>query len=217
MVMNETSAVLPIPGPAYRIVTQRLVLRCWEPRDALLAKAAVDESIEHLRPWMPWAAGHPQELQEHINRLRNWRGKFDLGQDYVYGIFSPDEQRALGGCGLHLRLLSTDAREIGYWIHKDFTNQGLATELSAALTRVAFEIDHVRRVEIHCQPQNLRSAAVPRKLGFVHEATLRKRIPLGEERLGDSMIWTLFIEDYPDSPAATAQIEAYDAAGRRIL
>jgi len=31
------------------------------------------------------------------------------------------------------------------------------------------------------------------------------------------MIWSLFREQYADSPAAQAQIEAYDAVGRRIL
>ncbi len=204
------------PGPAYRVITQRLVVRCYNPEDAILLKTAIDESVDHLRPWMPWAANEPEELQAKIERLRQFRGKFDLGQDFIYGIFNHDESRLLGGSGLHTRL-GMDAREIGYWIHKDYINQGLATELSAALTRVAFEIDGVQRVEIHCVPENVRSASVPRKLGFTHEATLRQRVPFNAERRNDSMIWTLFAEDYPASLAASAQIEAYDAAGRRIL
>ena len=208
---------LPIPGPAYRIHTQRLVLRCWEPADAPLAKAAVDVNIQHLLPWLPWAADHPQDLQQHIERMRTWRSKFDAGQDFTYGVFARDESRVLGGSGLHLRSRSNDVREIGYWIHKDFTNQGLATELSAALTRVAFEIEHVRLVGIHCLPENIFSAAVPRKLGYSHEATLHKRITLEDGSRGDEMVWTLFAEDYPNSPAASAQIEAFDAAGRKII
>jgi hypothetical protein len=40
-------------GPAYRIHTHRLVLRCWQPTDAPLLKAAIDVNLEHLRPWMP--------------------------------------------------------------------------------------------------------------------------------------------------------------------
>jgi RimJ/RimL family protein N-acetyltransferase len=210
-------SALPIPGPAYRIHTCRLVLRCWQPADALLLKASIDDNLDHLLPWLPWAAQHPQDLQVHIERIRTWRGKFDLGQDFVYGVFNREETRVLGGTGLHIRSQNTDGREIGYWIHKDFTNQGLATELSAALTRVAFDIDQVKRVEIHCQPENLCSAAVPRKLGFTHEALLRKRVPLADEQLGDVMIWTLFAEDYPHSPAASAELEAFDAAGRKII
>ncbi len=45
----------PIPGPAYRILTPRLCLRCWNPEDAPTIKAAVDASREHLIPWMSWA------------------------------------------------------------------------------------------------------------------------------------------------------------------
>lgn len=204
------------PGPAYRIQTARLVIRCWHPGDALLLKTAVDESLDHLRPWMAWAAQEPEELQTKVERLRQARSKFDLGQDFVYGIFNRDETRVLGSSGLHTRL-GPQAREIGYWVHKDFTNQGLATECSAALVRVAFEIDKVHRIEIHCAPNNLASASVPRKLGFIHEATLRQRVQFSENEYVDSMIWTLFANDYPNSPAAQSPIEAFDALGRKIL
>jgi RimJ/RimL family protein N-acetyltransferase len=207
---------LEISGPAYRIQTRRLVLRCWQPTDAAALKAAIDVSLEHLRPWMPWAEYEPEDLQAKIERLRRWRGKFDLGQDFIYGLFSPDETVVLGSSGLHTRV-GERAREIGYWIHADHINQGLATEVSAALTKVAFEIDEVVRVEIHCDPKNVRSAAIPRKLGFLHEATLRHRLTNAEGEWRDSMIWTLLAEEYEASRAREARIEAYDAIGRRIL
>jgi RimJ/RimL family protein N-acetyltransferase len=205
-----------IPGPAYRITTTRLVIRCWNPADAPLLKAAVDASLEHLRPWMPWAEQEPQALDQKIEGLRRFRGKFDLGQDFVYGIFNRQESQVLGGTGLHTRA-GEGAREIGYWIHADWINRGLATEASAALTRVAFEIDHVDRVEIHCDPANVRSAAVPRKLSYTHEATLRQRLPLSDGAFRDAMIWTLLAGEYPASPAARAEIQALDALGRQIL
>jgi RimJ/RimL family protein N-acetyltransferase len=207
---------LPFPGPAYRIHTQRLVIRCYDPVDAPLLSEAITASLEHLKPWMPWAYFEPEELQAKIQRLRTFRARFDLGEDFVYGIFDREEKRVLGGTGLHTRV-GEGAREIGYWIHADFINQGLATESSAALVRVAFEVDGVQRVEIHCDPENVRSAAVPRKLGFTHEATLRSRVPLSEKRRRDSMIWTLFKDDYPNSLAAKVPIEAFDVVGRRIL
>lgn len=204
-----------VANPAYRIHTQRLVLRCWNPIDAPLLKTSVDESLDHLRPWMPWAANEPQEIELKIELLRRFRGEFDLGQNYVYGIFNTDETQVLGGTGLHPRI-GDQALEIGYWIHKDFINQGLATETSAALTRVAFEVCHVRRVEIHCDPANVRSASVPRRLGFIHEATLQKRLPLTDEQYADKMVWSLFVEQYPSSPSASASIDVFDAAMRKI-
>jgi RimJ/RimL family protein N-acetyltransferase len=203
-------------APAYRIETRRLVVRCWTLADAPLLKAAIDASLDHLRPWMPWSQDHPQEVEDLLELLRGWRARFDLDEDYVYGIFDPGESQVLGGTGLHTRA-GAHALEIGYWIHADYINRGLATEAAAALTRVAFEVNQVQRVEIHHDPGNLASAAVPRKLGFVHEATLRQRTrgPDGEPR--DAAIWTLLASEYPASPAAQAGIAAFDALGRRLL
>lgn len=205
-----------IPGPAYRVITARMVIRCWNPADAPLLQTAIAENLPHLRPWMAWAHAEPEELQQKIERLRYLRGQFDLSQDFTYGIFNPEETRVLGGTGLHTRA-GENAREIGYWIHQEYLNQGLATEASAALVKVAFEVDRVRRVEIHCDPRNVRSAAIPRKLGFTYEATLRQRTPAPGGRLLDRMIWTLLAGEYPTSPAASAAIEALDALGRRII
>ena len=200
-------------SPAYRIHTRRLVVRCWNPEDAPLLKAAVDASLEHLRPWMPWAKNEPTNLQAKINLLRRFRGGFDLGQDFVYGILSRDESQVLDGSGLHTRV-GEGALEIGYWIHVDHINQGFATEVAAALTKVAFEINGVDRVEIHCDLDNVRSASVPRKLGFTHEATLRRRAVAESGEPCDAMFWTLFADEFPLSLAARAEIEAFDAAGR---
>jgi RimJ/RimL family protein N-acetyltransferase len=203
-------------GPAYRIHTSRLVLRCWQPTDALLLQTAIAASLEHLRPWMPWARYEPEDLQAKIDRLRRSRGEFDLGHDFAYGIFSRHETHVLGGSGLHMRL-GEGAREIGYWIHKDHINQGLATEVTAALTKVAFAIDRVARVEIHCDPNNVRSAAIPRKLGFRHKATWRRHIRSPDGTLRDTMIWTLLAHEYGTSPSAAAEIETFDSIGRRLL
>ncbi len=122
-------------------------------------------SVEHLKPWMPWAYDEPQSLENRIARLCQWRAKFDLDQEFVYGIFQPGRDARAG------RRRPAPARgplrlEIGYWVHEDFTGQGIATETSAALIKVGFEVLGLNRIEIHCDPRNLRSAAVPRKLGF---------------------------------------------------
>ena len=112
-----------IPGPAYFIKSERLIIRCYHPRDAMLLKTAVDESLEHLRGWMPWAMDEPTELEERIARLRRFRGEFDLGQDFTYGVFNLEETELLGGSGLH-SLLDEKAREIGYWTRHSYINRG---------------------------------------------------------------------------------------------
>jgi RimJ/RimL family protein N-acetyltransferase len=201
--------------PPYRIETERLVVRCWEPRDATLLKEAVDASLEHLRPWMPWAAHEPQTLDEKVELLRRFRGLFDRDEDFVYAIFSRDEAQVVGGSGLHTRV-GEGALEIGYWIRAGATGRGFATEATAALTRVAFELCGVDRVEIHVEPSNEPSLAVPRKLGFTEEATLPRRLLAGDGDRRDSVVFTLFAGAFPTTPSATANLAAYDAAGRPI-
>lgn len=204
--------------PPYRVVTERLVIRCWDPGDAVLLKEAVDASLDHLRPWMPWAHDDPQPLAETVGLLRRFRGRFDLGEDFVYGLFDRAESEVVGGSGLHTRV-GDDAHEIGYWIRASRVGLGLATEATAALTRVAFAVARVDRVEIRVDPANEASLAVPRKLGFVEEATLRRRLPVaGAAALRrDAVVFTLFADEVDATPVAATALEAYDALGARVL
>jgi RimJ/RimL family protein N-acetyltransferase len=202
-------------SPPYRIRTERLVLRCWDPRDAPRLKDAVDSSLEHLRPWMPWAVDEPQPLEQKIGLLQRFRAQFDLGEDFVYGIFSRDESEVVGGSGLHTRV-GEDAFEIGYWIRADRVGQGLATEAAAALTRVGLEACGAERIEIRVEQANTRSAAVPRRLGFREEATLRRLPTPGGRVLRDLTIFALSRDELAGTPAAEMPVEAFDATGVRV-
>jgi RimJ/RimL family protein N-acetyltransferase len=198
-------ALMPVRGPAYRIVTPRLVIRCWEPKDAPLLKEAIDSSLDHLRPWMPWARHEPQTLAEKVELLREFRGQFDLGADTIYAIFDAGEERVVGGTGLHPRI-GPDGLEIGYWIRADAAGRGLATESTAALTRVAFEVAEVARVEIHCSAENRASAAIPRKLGYSLQ-----------EPAGDDLVFALTASEFLRSPAAGAPVAAFDVVGAALI
>jgi RimJ/RimL family protein N-acetyltransferase len=192
------------------------VVRCWEPPDAPLLKEAIDSSLDHLRPWMVWARDEPQLLSAKTALLRRFRGEFDLGRNFVYGIFDRDEDVVLGGTGLHPRS-GDDSYEIGYWIRASHAGRGLATETSAALTRVAFELCGVSRVDIRVDPANAASLAIPRKLGFTEEATLRGRLPAHDDGVTrDVTLFALFREDFAGSPAASTPLEAYDARDERV-
>jgi RimJ/RimL family protein N-acetyltransferase len=202
--------------PPYRIVSERLVLRCHDPADAPTVKDAVDSSIPELRLWMPWAQA-PSSLDETVELLRTFRAKFDLGEDAIYAILDADESEVVGGAGLHPRV-APGGVEIGYWVRTSRTGAGIATEAAAVLTRVALELCGFDRVEIHVDPENAASIAIPRKLGYREEATLRRRLPpvdpAGPPR--DDVIFSLLADELPASPAAHAVFAAFDAARRPI-
>lgn len=192
---------------AHRIETARLVIRCWDPDDAPLAKEAIDSSLDHLREWMPWAQAEPTTLAEKRSLLESFARMFARGEDAVYGIFDLDERRVVGGTGLHPRLTGR-AREIGYWIRADAIGRGLATESTAALTRVGFEVDGLEWMEIHCDPRNVRSAAIPRRLGYAQT----------DERDGQGhLVFRLRRARYAASPSAAATVRAFGKDGAPLL
>jgi RimJ/RimL family protein N-acetyltransferase len=203
-------------GPAYRVRTPRLLLRCWNPEDAARLRAAIVASLEHLRAWMPWAMEEPETVEAKARRLRGFRASFDTDREFLYGIFARGGRRVLGGIGLHPRI-GEGGLEIGYWIRPDFQGRGLVSEATAALVRVAFEVHAARRVEIRCDPGNTRSFAVPARLGFTHEATLRQNALSPDGGPRDTMVWALLAADYRAGPVVAAPAEAFDATGRRLL
>jgi RimJ/RimL family protein N-acetyltransferase len=203
--------------PPYRIETERLVVRCYEPEDAPLLKEAVDSSIDHLRPWMPWARYEPQTLDEKVELLRRFRSGFDADEDYPYGVFASDESRQIGGAGLHRRG-GEGSLEIGYFIRADSIGQGLATEVTAVLARVGIEKCGMSRIDVQVDPENERSLRIPKKLGFTQEAVLRRRLEpkdAGGPRR-DSVLFTLVAEELPASPCLRYDYRAFDALGRSV-
>jgi RimJ/RimL family protein N-acetyltransferase len=201
-------------GIPYRIeVAGGPVIRCWEPRDAALLKEAVDSSLEHLKAWMPWAHDEPQTLEAKVALLRLFRGNFDLGEDFVYGVFSPDESEVVGGTGLHTRA-GEAALEIGYWTRASHAGRGIATSVAAALTKVGIERGRVDRIEIRVDPANEVSCRIPRRLGYHEEGILRRRLPTtdGSPRR-DAVVFSLLAEELPGSPAAAAELRLFDARG----
>jgi RimJ/RimL family protein N-acetyltransferase len=199
------------------VVTERLELRCWDPREAPQLKAAIDASLEHLREFMPWAYDEPSPVAEMADRLRGFRAGFDRDEEYPYALWHAGE--VAGGAGLHRRV-GPGALEIGYWVRSERTRRGFGTELASALTRAAFDACGVERVEIHVNPRNTASLGIPRKLGFREEATLRRRLPPCPPdalRRGDVTIFSLLEEEFRASPLAAFPLEAYDALGDRVV
>jgi len=73
------------------------------------------------------------------------------------------------------------------WVYGMFRPaDGLATRAAAVLTRFAFADQRIDRVEIHCDPDNVASVAVPRRLGYRIENRTSGRS--GTDNL---MIWRL--------------------------
>lgn len=203
-------------GPAYRVETERLRLRCLTPQDVDLVDLGIAESLEHLRPWLTWTVHEPLDREERLTWLRTQRGHFDLGSDYCYGLFDKAET-ALRGVGLLRMASNVFEREVGYWIHPGHLRQGLASEAVAALVRVSFDIEQVEALEIRTFTHNLPSAAIAQRLGFSGPVVDPLSYPMPNREKVDLHVYSLSRVEYASSPARTLPLEAYDALDRRIL
>lgn len=180
------------------IRTPRLQLRCWKAEDATTLNAAVLESIDHLRPWMPWIEFEPLTVDEREQLIVGWENDRLAGGDAIYGVFDGDGT-VVAGCGLHRRA-GPECLEVGYWVHIDHTGRGFATELTRYLTDAAFTVEGIERVELKIDQANTASGRVPDRLGFARGETTSIRIAAPGEK-GIECCWFVDREDWPTSEA----------------
>ena len=164
-----------------------VVLRRWRAADTDTVCDLVLGSLEHLRPWMSWAAEFgPQDAARFTGQCeQDW----ESGTAFNYAITSAGA--AAGSCGLMAKTGSSGL-EIGYWVQAGCLRRGLATAAAAALVDAAFGLPGVDQVEIVHDEANVASSGVPRKLGFAEIA--RRPHPDGPQtpaESGTDVVWRL--------------------------
>jgi RimJ/RimL family protein N-acetyltransferase len=157
--------------------------------DAAALSEAATASLEHLRPWMPWATREGVSLAGQNAHCRQAEAQWESGSDFSYVLRLPDgpEGPVVGGLGLHKRI-GPAAVEIGYWTHVDFGGRGYMTAAAGAMTAVVEALPGIGRVEIHTDEANVRSAAIPAKLGYRLERVQQRR-PEAPAESGRLQIW----------------------------
>lgn len=157
-----------------RFEADGFVLRSYDIGDAPLLANANNESYEHLRPWMSWAK--PYQSKEDPERLvRKFRGRYLLAEDFVLGVFSPNEDELLGGTGFHLREgpISSACAEIGMFIRQSAASSGLGTKVLRSMLDWGFSDWPWLRLSWRCDERNLASIRVAEKVGLRHEGVLQ--------------------------------------------
>jgi RimJ/RimL family protein N-acetyltransferase len=155
--------------------------------DADAVARAVGESLDHLKPWMPWADAQSADADFQRVRIRNQPQQRERAEEWQYGIFAAGDDAFLGSIGLMTRR-GPGTLEIGYWLHVDAGNRGLATRAARALTEVGRHTPGIDRMIITCDEANLRSAAIPKRLGYILER-VETRAPEAPGESGRMQIW----------------------------
>jgi len=172
---NENQPPLPSDGDPTLLHTDRLLLRSYQPTDAPVIERLLNDkeiasntrSIDY-----PYPIGGAAKWIESQNALRL------TGDAYVFATCvnsDKAEPQLIGAIGLEVNKQDHSA-EIGYWIGREFWNQGYCTEACRPVLEFAFETLGLRRVTSHHLARNPASGRVLEKLGMTREGLRRKHV-----------------------------------------
>ncbi|MEN6372703.1 MAG: GNAT family protein [Armatimonadota bacterium] len=151
----------------------------------------VDRNREHLRRWFSWV-DETQSEDDALATRKKQLHNFAKNGSMAAGIWHFGSLAGLIGFHTH----NAKCMEIGYWLSEEHQGKGLAISSCKQLIRYAFEDLHINRIEIRAEPGNSRSWAIPRRLGFTYEGTLRQASVSSDGSMADMMVFSLLKDEW---------------------
>jgi ribosomal-protein-serine acetyltransferase len=168
-------------------------LRLLEESDAEELFALIDANRAHLEPWMPWVPNE-RSAEDVLSFIRLTRRQV-ADNDGLQTAIVDGEGNIVGMVGVHGVDWRNRKTSIGYWLARDHQGRGTMTHAVRAFVDHAFAAWKLNRVTIEAATDNARSRAIPARLGFVEEGTLRAAERLGE-RFVDHAVYAMLAADW---------------------
>jgi ribosomal-protein-serine acetyltransferase len=177
-------------------IDDQIRLELPEPRHAETAARVVRENLEHLGPWMPWAVDDYD-----VEHAKQWiqRTLDEFAHDGRFNALILSDDAMIGTVGFHDLDTANRHAAIGYWIDYRHQGKGIITRCCRVLIDHLFNTMNLNRVQINCNVENERSRAVPERLGFSLEGTLRE-VELVDGRFGDWAVYGLLRSEWQRMP-----------------
>jgi ribosomal-protein-alanine N-acetyltransferase len=169
---------MPTDTPPVLLTTERLRLALLPPDAAARVLAYQEANLEHLAPFSPTRPAHSLTVAFWRSRLAQDREDYrhDVGlRLYLLPREGPfSSVPVLGTVSFtNIRRGPLQAAELGYGLDAHHQGQGLMTEALRTACAYAFSAMGLHRIQANHLPENLRSAAVLRRLGFAVEGYAR--------------------------------------------
>jgi ribosomal-protein-serine acetyltransferase len=145
-------------------------LRLLKEADARELHTLIEANRARLARWLPWAEG--QDFEETLAFIRRARSQARENDGFQAAIVRAGDIVGMAGYpGVDWANRST---RIGYWLDQAYQGRGIATAAVRVLVDHALTIWRLNRVEIRAATENGPSRAIPERLGFREEGTLRR-------------------------------------------
>ena len=152
-----------------------LELRTLVPGNADEVFDVIDKDREYLRKWLPWVDDTYSPYHS-LGTIERWKKAFDAKSGFVFGIFLGGNY--IGNIGIHDIDKNNNSAMIGYWLGKNHQGKGIMTDCVRVLTNFGFDELELNRIWIGCAFGNVKSRAIPERLGYVQEGILQDGICL---------------------------------------
>lgn len=188
-------------------ITDDSHLRLLDEADAGELHALIEANRAHLACWLPWASGQGfDETLDFVRRTRSQAGGNDGFQASI--VLDGSIVGMAGYPGVDWDNRST---RIGYWLDEAHQGRGIVTAAVRLLADHALSAWRLNRVEIHAATENRRSRAIPERLGFREEGTLR-RAQLVDGRYLDTVVYSTLAADRSVAPAQIVGLDHVQVA-----
>ncbi len=147
------------------------IYRLAEEQQAEALFSLVDENRVYLREWLPWLDNNTS-ADDTRNFIKTSLDRFAKNNGFLTGIVYRDQ--LAGAISYHGIDWPNQTASIGYWLAAGFQNQGIMIRACRFMVSYAFTELGLNRVEIRCAVKNHKSRAIPERLGFTTEGTLRQ-------------------------------------------
>lgn len=177
------------------IETPRLFLRPPQAGDGEGIYYAIKDGYENLVKWLNWPKTFSCTIDAMEREARMHQARWILREDMRLIVIHKESNTIIGRCGFPPVQLNWQIPYFGisYFLSQSWQGQGYAIEAVNALTRYAFKYMKARKVEIKCDAENLKSIAIPEKIGFIYEARLKGNWPRQDkDELADVLCYYCF-------------------------
>lgn len=147
-------------------VDDDLQLRLLQMEDADQLFDMTDSNRPYLREWLPWVDSN-QSVQDSRRFIQNILDQYRANEGFQCGVWFKGQ--LAGVVGFHKVDWMNKNVEIGYWLAETYQGKGLMTRSCKALVDYAFNEFKLKRVQIRCATGNIKSCAIPERLGFRKE------------------------------------------------
>ena len=168
-------------------------LRLLEESDAEELFALIDANRAHLEPWMPWVPDE-RSAEDVLPFIRLTRKQI-ADNDGLQTAIVDGEGDIVGMVGVHGVDWRNRKTSIGYWLAREHQGRGTMTHAVRAFVDHAFGAWKLNRVTIEAATDNASSRAIPERLGFTEEGTLRAAERI-DERFVDHAVYAMLAADW---------------------